>query len=307
MERIPYLGKELLRWQVGRSTFLALPELGARLMNWNLELADGTLRDVLYWPEIDTLDGIAKVRGGNPILFPFSGRCFEGGEMLFWRSPDGVRRPMPMHGFARHGSFRLTRADAGGFSALLQPTAADRESYPYDYEFTVEYRFEPLGFHVELALRNLGRTPLPWSAGHHFYFTLPWSEGLTRDDYALRIPSRRVAKQDPASGKLVDQPHFTAEERLSNSALLDTVHLDLAGAHALVTERPTGAKLTLHLGNGKVPTAGTAFVTWTEKPDSPFFCVEPWMGPPNAPGNALGVHLVAPGQTERFLVEVSLR
>ena len=74
MERIPYLGKELLRWQVGRSTFLALPELGARLMNWHVEPPAGPLRDVLYWPEIKSLDAFAKARGGNAILFPFAGR-----------------------------------------------------------------------------------------------------------------------------------------------------------------------------------------------------------------------------------------
>lgn len=307
MERIPYLGKELLRWQVGRSTFLALPELGARLMNWHLDLADGTLRDVIYWPELDSLDGFAKVRGGNPILFPFCGRCFESEEAQFWASPDGVRLRMPMHGFARQGDFRLVRADAGGFSALLHPSAADCKIYPFDYEFTVDYRFESLGFHVELALRNLGRTPIPWSAGHHFYFTLPWSDGLTRDNYSVRIPALRIAKQDPATGRLVDQPHFAAEEPLSHPALLDAVHLELVGNSAVVTERPSGNKLTVRIGAAKTAPADAAMVTWTEQPDSPFFCIEPWMGPPNAPGNKLGVHLVEPGHTQRFLVEVTLR
>lgn len=307
MDRIPYLGKELLRWQVGRSTFLALPEFGARLMNWNVELGDKTVRDVLYWPELDSLDGFAKVRGGNPILFPFAGRCFEAGEMLFWRGPDGVRRPMPMHGLARQGQFRLARADAGGFSALFIPDAIARECYPYDYEFTVDYRFEPLGFYVEFALRNLGRTPLPWSAGHHFYFTVPWSEGLTRDDYTVRIPSHRITKQDPATGQLVDQPHLPAAEKLSSPALLDTIHLNLTGNSAVVTERSSGNKLTLRIGTAKTPPAGAAILTWTEKPESPFFCVEPWMGPPNAPGNQLGMHLVDPGATQRFVVEVTLR
>lgn len=307
MERIPYLGKELLRWQVGRSTFLALPELGARLMNWNLLLGDGTLRDVLYWPELESLDGFAKVRGGNPVLFPFAGRCFDGGELQYWTGPDGVRRPMPMHGLARQGQFRLVRADAGGFSALFVPGPDAKDSYPFDYEFTVDYRFEALGFYVEFALRNLGRTPLPWSAGHHFYFTVPWTEGLSRDNYTVRIPSHRIAKQDAATGKLVDQPHLTAEAKLSNPALLDTIHLNLAGNSAVVTEQGSGNKLTLRIGTAKTPPAGTAVLTWTEKPESPFFCVEPWMGPPNAPGNKLGMHLVDPGQTQRFLVEVSLR
>ena len=48
-------------------------------------------------------------------------------------------------------------------------------------------------------------------------------------------------------------------------------------------------------------------LTWTEKPDSPFYCVEPWMGPPNAPAHKTGLSLVEPGKIQRFVVEVSLR
>ncbi len=44
MERIDYLGAEIGCWKVGNSTFLAWPENGARLMNWHLELADGSFR-----------------------------------------------------------------------------------------------------------------------------------------------------------------------------------------------------------------------------------------------------------------------
>ena len=45
MEKISYLGQEIVRWRVGQSTFLASPEKGARLMNWNVELGDGSVRD----------------------------------------------------------------------------------------------------------------------------------------------------------------------------------------------------------------------------------------------------------------------
>ena len=86
MERIPYLGHTIFKWQVGASSFLALPEKGARLMNWNVTLGDGSVRDIIYWPEVDNLDAIASVRGGNPILFPFNGRTFDRGEIHHWRA-----------------------------------------------------------------------------------------------------------------------------------------------------------------------------------------------------------------------------
>ena len=101
MEKVPYLGQTLTRWQVGQSTFLAFPEKGARLMNWNLTLGDGSVRDVIFWPELPALDDFAKVKGGNPILFPFCGRTFDRGEIFHWRAADGVRRPIPIHGIAR--------------------------------------------------------------------------------------------------------------------------------------------------------------------------------------------------------------
>jgi D-hexose-6-phosphate mutarotase len=87
MEKISYQGQTLTRWRVGNSTFLALPEKGARLMNWNITLGDGSVRDVLYWPENADFADIAKVRGGNPILFPFNGRCYDKGEIFFGVPP----------------------------------------------------------------------------------------------------------------------------------------------------------------------------------------------------------------------------
>lgn len=307
MEKIPYFGHELCKWQVGRSTFLALPELGARLMNWHVELADGSLRDVLYWPEVASVENFHRIRGGNPILFPFSGRTFADGEIGFWKAPDGQRRPMPLHGFARQGKFKLVRADAGGFSALFQPGDEAKQGYPFDYEFTVDYRFESLGFFVELALRNLGKTPIPWSAGHHFYFTLPWSEGRTRADYAVRIPATRALRHDANNGQLVEQPGLGLEEPMNNPALVDCIRTGLTGPAAVLSEAGSGDKVTLRLGTGKTAPAGAAVVTWTEKPDSPFYCVEPWMGPPNAVNHQQGLQHVDPGQTQRFVVEVTLR
>ena len=91
MERVPYQGQTLSRWRVGNSTFLALPEKGARLMNWNVTLGDGSVRDVLYWPENADFSDFARVRGGNPILFPFNARVFDQGDIHFWRAADGVR------------------------------------------------------------------------------------------------------------------------------------------------------------------------------------------------------------------------
>jgi galactose mutarotase-like enzyme len=305
MERIPYLGHTILKWQVGASSFLALPEMGARLMNWSVALGDSSVRDIIYWPEVDNLDNVAKIRGGNPILFPFCARTYDRGEMNQWRADDGVRRPMPMHGFARQGKFRTTRLDEGGFSAQLVPDEAAKAAYPYDYEFVVSYRFNPVGVFVELQLSNLGTTPIPWSAGHHFYFTVPWSAGRTRRDYILETTATKHLQRDE-QGRLIAGPATDTRSTLDNKNLTDLIHTGLRRDVFAVTEAPTGSRLLFRSGMANSSSRDLAVVTWTENEKSPFYCVEPWMGPPNAPETKVGLHTVAPGQTQKFYVEITL-
>jgi len=306
MERIPYFGQTLLRWRVGGSTFLALPEKGARLMNWNLAMGDGSVRDVVHWPEIASLAEFQKARGGNPILFPFCARTFDRGEQGFWRDARGVRRPMPMHGFARQGDFRATRVDAAGFEAVLVPGEEAAASYPFRYEFRVAYRFSALALTCVLTLENLGDEPLPWCAGHHFYFTLPWSEDAARGDYLIRIPAETRLRQD-AAGQLVPGPRLATDERMDNPDLIDTFSTGLRGAEAVFGEKGQAGDVVVRLGDEPVPPVGSTFVTWTQGPDSPFFCVEPWMGPANAPEHKLGLRLVPPGGRDTFTVSVAVR
>ncbi len=306
MEQVPYQGQTLTRWRVGNSTFLALPEKGARLINWNITLGDGSVRDVLFWPENADFTDIAKVRGGNPILFPFNGRCFDRGEIFFWRAADGVRRAIPIHGIARQGQFKVTRLDARGFIAQFVPGEEARAAYPFEYDFVVTYRYEPFGLSCELALTNHGHEPLPWSAGHHFYFKLPWSEGTSRSDYLIRIPAAKRLKQDP-TGALVAGPLLQPDESIANPALIDTFHTALRHNEVVFGEKGRPGDVAVRLGTAKIPSPDATFVTWTMADDSPFYCVEPWMGPANAAEHKVGLHYVAPGDTQKFTVSVSVR
>ncbi len=305
MERIPYLGHTIFKWRVGASSFLALPEKGARLMNWNVTLGDGSVRDILYWPEVENLDNIASVRGGNPILFPFAGRTYDRGDIHFWRDEEGVRRPMPMHGIARQGKFRTIRLDEGGFSAQFVPDETAKAAYPYDYEFVVSYRFDPRSLFVELQLANLGRKPMPWSAGHHFYFTIPWTSGRTRRDYVLETTASKHYQRDERGG-LVPFTGASAREHLGNPALIDLIHTGLRREVFAVTEPASGSRLHFRSGMAHSPGQDLAVVTWTADDKSPYYCIEPWMGPPNSPENKVGLHTIAPGQTQKFYVEITI-
>jgi galactose mutarotase-like enzyme len=60
------------------------------------------------------------------------------------------------------------------------------------------------------------------------------------------------------------------------------------------------------MGADRKPHSEYAIVTWTESDTAPFFCIEPWMGPPNSPETNVGLHMVNPGERDAYSVTVRL-
>ena len=212
---------------------------------------------------------------------------------------------MPMHGFARQGAFTIERIDDQGFRALLQPTGEDHQAYPFDYEFRVTYRFSARALTCEFSLKNLGNAPLPWSAGHHFYFTVPWTDGHTRDDYTLQRPAAQTVRQDEV-GSLIPGPKLPTNTPLSHPALVDTIHVNLADNRFRFGPTDGSEHVDVRIGTDARPNPDHAIVTWTADPDAPYYCVEPWMGPPNSPEHRRGLEWVAAGDTGHFTVAVGI-
>lgn len=300
-------GIQLHRWDCGPSTFIARPELGARLMRWDLKMAGGAQRRVLHWPDAPDSADFARIRGGNPILFPFAARTYHKGKVGQWQAPDGTLRPMPQHGFARGGKFSLVATSEKGFTAALVPDEAAREAYPFDYRFRVRYAFEALSFQVFLELENLGAAPIPWSAGHHFYFTLPWHEGSSRKDYRFIVPAKNCFTHAP-NGTLEAIKPFAPESHFGDPKINDRIYTRLKNNELIFGPQSGEEEIGIRLlKDSDTFSMWNAFVLWTEAADSPFFCVEPWMGPPNSPEHRKGLHFVNPGETASFGVEVALR
>ena len=305
MEIIQYQGREIRRWERGPSSFLGAPEEGARLMNWNVTLGDGSIRDVIHWPETLESDDFAKVRGGNPILFPFAGTSYADGKSDHWRTNDGEILPMPQHGFVRQGAFRIASIDEYGFAAEFESSDTTRSCYPYDYELLVVYRFAELHVQVSLVLENNDTKAIPWSPGYHFYFHLPWRSGLTRNDFTLNVPAKSAYAYE-AGGNLRKLPRPSEKERFSEPSLVNRIYTGLKEPEAVFGTANGEENVSVRIEGDDGAGEGRCFVTWTENEESPFYCVEPWMGPPNPTANEQGPRFVGPGQRDEFTVEVNL-
>lgn len=305
MEIVDFKGEKLYKWVTGASRFILNPARGMRLMNWFLELADGSVRDVIYWPDDgDVGENIAGVRGGNPILFPFCGKSFVDGRDGLWKTADSQILKMPQHGLARQGKFEVLDVSDYKISAKFLPSKEAMECYPYEYEFIVTYRFDEFSPSCEFALKNLDSVEIPWCAGHHFYFKMPWHEGATRKDYRILCDAKKAFKIESCGVLREVEAKFPAD--FSDPDIWNRINCKLKTNIVKFGPKNGEEDITLKVGDSPKPEAWTSVVTWSESDDSPYYCVEPWMGAPNAAEHKGGLHFVKPGETQRFSVQISI-
>ncbi|MDE1183747.1 aldose epimerase [Paraburkholderia sp.] len=298
--------QDILELTQGNALLRIAPQAGGRLLSWHIDGAP-----VIHWPDHPDWSAPPKIRGGNPLLFPFLGRHRVDGEIGFWKDAQGVVRELPMHGFARDLPFEASvDADNAGVRMTLTDNAATRDGYPFGFRFEAAYRLVDANtLDVELTTFNTGATgtpALPYYAGHHFYFSLPHTQ---RGETVLTLPptQRRHQQADGTiSAPETGDPRYT----LDDPRIYDRFHcLDTSAARAtqpVRVEMPgLNRSVTIDLNRpGSLP--WYAVTTWTEAPDSDFYCVEPWLGLPDAIHNGLGLRWIEPGSHETATLRITV-
>jgi len=266
------------------------PGAGARLMRWNV-----AGRPVLFWPAAADWAQPAKIRGGNPLLFPFIARTFLDGKIGFWRGPDGVVRPAPMHGLVRAACFDVESLSSERIAMRIVSNEPMAEAYPFPFVFRVEYRLEDAGLAVAFSVENTGAEPMPWSVGNHFYFSVPAAE---RGAWELICPCRQLARQT-ADGAIVAEPPLAPGGTLSDPDLVDLFHVGPPRRGVVLRHGGDGRAVHFDLEpDEEGREAWWAVTTWTETPESDFYCVEPWSALPDAVHNGQGLRWLKPGRRE---------
>lgn len=291
-----FQGRDVVEIVVGPSQLLVDPE-GGRLLRW---CYDG--RAVIHWPDDADWSAPTRIRGGNPVLFPFLGRHFVDGELGFWRDAEGVVRALPMHGFARELRHEVTLAQ-GGCSLTLRDTPATRAMYPFAFMFQVRYQLTPDGraLRTELITSNAGDVPLPYYAGHHFYFAIPHAE---RAEWVFDVDARAVLRQN-ADGSLRRLPAIPGPLSLADPAIVDAMHLLGSQRDVRLGNLRTGRALRIALAQVEA-LPWFALTSWTESETADFYCLEPWLGVPDAIHHGEGLRWLAAGQCERAVCTIAL-
>jgi galactose mutarotase-like enzyme len=275
--------------QEGESRLILSPGHGARILTWQQQG-----REVIHWPATADWQNILKVRGGNPILFPFAARHFVDGKKDLWRDAQGVVRPMPQHGFARDAKFAVVEEEGPAVRLRLTDSEATRNDYPFAFQFDVVMTLlAPAQLEIRFETTNRATAPLPYYAGHHFYLAIPHAE---RGGWTLDLPCEAWGRQKP-NGAIAHETPNAEMLRLDDPAIIDRFQIKPRAERITLAHGESGRSLVFDLGApGSVP--WYAVTTWTEAPDSDFFCVEPWLGLPNAIHHGEGLRWIDPGAME---------
>ena len=141
---------------------------GAELRGWSVAGVP-----LIWTPDLDMWTDTA------PLLFPIVGWTRGGCVRV-----DGQTYPLGLHGFARTSSFDRAGGGPDHASLILRSSAETRALYPFDFELEVTYRLSASTLFIDLAVRNVGRGPMPFACGLHPGFRWPFAGG-TFEDYAV--------------------------------------------------------------------------------------------------------------------------
>lgn len=297
MTEVSFQGQTVYELASGASSALIAPHFGARLLKWTV--GD---QPIIHWPENADWSSdyaLAHTRGGDPILFPFVARHYVDGVLGQWRDDAGIIRELPMHGFARDMPFEVIEADAGVLRMRLQATDTTRLAYPFDFIFDVIYELKDNVLQATFETTNKSNTPLPYYAGHHFYFSIPHNE---RGDWNIILPCGRCGVQNK-DGSINFQPSEKSQISLDDVDLIDRFHLDFSASQVFLKHRGSNRQIIMELG-AEYSVPWYDVTTWTQNETSDFFCVEPWLGLPNAIHSGLGLRWIESGQTEKAVCRI---
>jgi aldose 1-epimerase len=121
-----FQNQELIRIGDDDNYLLPAPRHGGRLVRW---VRRG--QDILYWPDDADWTNVARVRGGNPLLFPFIARHVVDGQIGKRRRPRRGRARYAAAWFCPRSAIRHFRHFQATVSLTLRSSPATQAAYPF--------------------------------------------------------------------------------------------------------------------------------------------------------------------------------
>lgn len=240
--------------------------------------------------------------GHAPVLFPYCGN--------FDVVVNGKKYAARPHGFCKKTEFVLEKKTENGLVFVLRSSEKTLASYPYDFEFRVEYALNGNELEVIYEVKNTGSETMPFSCGGHESFVLDGDV----DEYKLVFPSDEAFVHRPhglLSGRL------TGERRLLGRGKELIIPRELlVDSATVILEKIRSGKVRLCTLSGKklaeLEFEGFPYLLlWRPSENAHMVCIEPWHNLPDAEeadGKELtekeGMMFLSRGETKKIVRKI---
>lgn len=270
----------------------------------SLIMPDGNKqRELLFLQDYFWQEQPPDLPGGLPFLFPVCARVERNGQPGNYLY-DGRIYQMPMHGFAWRSQWEVIDArKPDELTMRLCDTPETRAIYPFLFEVKLIYKVSFGVLICEQVYINRGQRPMPYYAGFHPYLLTPMP-GRGKENILLEYqPIKKFLYNEHLTDITGEQELFSLpisiiqpeiSEALTELAENKTIKLNFSDGFIMYIKAEGVEDLNLF-----------PYVQLHTVPKKPFFCVEPWMGFPNAINSVYGVRWLQPGQSERGILTLS--
>src|SRR3990167_995139 len=248
------------------------------------------IQEYLYRHHFFESSDWADLPGGLPLCFPVCARLKRDGQLGRY-AYEGRYYQLPIHGFAWQASWEVVHQTAHTVRLALSANAHTRACYQFEFYVSLEYQLGDRELRCIQRYENRGDYPMPYCAGFHPYFLTP-HKSATQITY---VPTKRFVYNADLTDIVGETALFDLPTQLDNPVLNE--QLTWVGADTCVQlHYPTGEVLTMTALGHQEPFF--PYVQLYTMSDRPFFCVEPWMGMPNAMNTVSGMRWLAPHAVE---------
>ncbi|MBQ8342419.1 MAG: aldose 1-epimerase family protein [Clostridia bacterium] len=239
-----------------------------------------------------------------PWLFPICSHLWE--ESYTYK---GMRYELHSRNFTHSTDFSVKFRSDTEVTLELTANEETRQSYPFDFSFTVTYQLQGAHLHVAIDVKNSGNEVLPFSLGAHPGFNVPLDGDSRFEDWYLEFD------KDCAPDEILLTENVYLDGRRVAYPLRDGRKLELS--HGLFTLdgrffARVDNKVTLKSDYSPrfvtIDFPDTPYLGMWSKPnsDAPLLCIEPWHGLPSYDGtvddmdNKNDMYRLMPGKSKRF-------
>lgn len=208
-------------------------------------------------------------------LFPIIGRLHEGKYDVY-----GQTYEIAPHGLVRKRMLVVTEQTATSVTFALPMDDAMRTSYPFEYNYSIEYVLEGNKLLMNVKVENKGDKTMYYCIGGHPGFNVPFDGGKF-EEYFITFPKagetkwHRFSENILMSGEVVDYPLPENKLYLKHELFgLDAVVLGNTGGLAVLSN---GGSKKVIMDYSSMPYMG---VWHKPQTDAPFICLEPWSALP---------------------------